>query len=34
MWDDGLPQKQPIDMSALNCALTVIGMHSKWVKRR
>ena len=29
-----LPQKQPIDMSALNRALTVIGMHSKWAKRR
>ena len=29
-----LPQKQPIDMSALNRALTVIGVHSKWAKRR
>jgi len=29
-----LPQKQPIDMSALNRALTVIGVHSKWTKGR
>jgi len=28
-----LPQKQPIDMSALNRALTVIGVHSKWTRR-
>ena len=29
-----LPQKQPIDMSALNRALTVIGVNSKWTRGR
>lgn len=29
-----LPQKQPIDMSALNRALTVIGVSSKWTRGR
>jgi len=29
-----LPQKPPIDMSALDRALTVIGVHSKWTRGR
>ena len=29
-----LPQKQPIDMSTLNRALTVIGVNSKWTRGR
>jgi tetratricopeptide (TPR) repeat protein len=29
-----LPQKQPVDMSALDRALNVIGVHSKWTRGR